>query len=94
MEYVVLWLALSAAVAVWASRWDRSGGRYLLFAMALSPLVAGVFLLAVGPEGKPCHRCGERLRLDAVICRFCGSPPPYIPPPWQMPPGGGAAGGQ
>jgi hypothetical protein len=67
------WLFFAAIVGVAAGRRDRSGAGYFLMSLLLSPLVAGVWLMAVGSGGMVCPRCRETVRHGAQACRFCGA---------------------
>ena len=50
MEVVLLiWLPLCIAVAILASRYNRSGFGWFLFSVVLSPLLGFAFVLACGP---------------------------------------------
>lgn len=86
MEMFVGWVLLSVAVAFWASKKGRGPGRWLLLALVLSPLLAGVFL-AVADDVSPgaeerryshlthvrCPDCRELVRKDARKCKHCGT---------------------
>src|SRR4030067_1157037 len=45
---IPVWIGLSIAIAVIASKKGRSGFGWFLFALFLSPLIAGLFLLIAG----------------------------------------------
>lgn len=45
---VIGWLAFSIAVGLLAQRYDRSAAGWLMISILFSPLVAGIFLLAIG----------------------------------------------
>lgn len=48
----VIWLAFSVIVSVAASKRNRSGAAWFILSLIFSPLLAGLFMLAVGvPAG-------------------------------------------
>lgn len=53
MEFVILWPLLAIIVGVAASSRGRSGIGWFLLSMLVSPLIAGLFLLAVGSNVAP-----------------------------------------
>lgn len=86
MELFLFWLALSVIVGVAASNRARSGFLWWLLALVISPILAGLLLLAVG-RGKSsatgeaaatpdthvrCPDCRELVRRDARRCKHCG----------------------
>jgi hypothetical protein len=48
--FLFFWLGFSIAVALLASRYNRSGFGWFLLSLLLSPLLALVFVLACGPR--------------------------------------------
>jgi len=50
MEILVFWVILSVLVAAWARGMGRSFIWWLILALVLSPLLAGVLLLLCGPS--------------------------------------------
>lgn len=84
MELVLFWLGLAVVVAVAANTRGRSGGGWFLLAIVISPLLAGLLVLALprlnapkpepmlsGSATKVCPECAERVQAAARICRFC-----------------------
>jgi len=71
MEVAVLWILFSFAVAALGDKYERNGFGWGLLALAVSPLIAGVFLLIAGHNGKKCPSCAETIKKDAISCRFC-----------------------
>ena len=50
MLFFAIWFFLCVAIGVGAEKRGRNGVGWFVFAFFLSPLIAGVFLLAVGPK--------------------------------------------
>lgn len=75
MEVFVLWLALSIAVAVHASKRGRSGFGWFLFSVILSPLIGFVFLMLVpkvGTASLPLDELGQPITPEThVRCPDC-----------------------
>jgi hypothetical protein len=71
MEIVFFWLAFAIAVAVWAAKWDRNGFGWAVLAIAISPLLAGIFLAIAGRKGKICPECAHHVPRAARICSHC-----------------------
>lgn len=83
---IFFWLGFSIAVAVAADNRGRSSIGWFFLALLISPLLAGLFLLAssnlknqppAGEDatidtGKACPRCAETVKTAAQVCRFCG----------------------
>jgi ABC-type transport system involved in cytochrome c biogenesis permease subunit len=57
--FLLAWLGLSGAVAAIASSRGRSAGGFFVLSIVISPLIAGIIAMAMGPAGKKCPRCGE-----------------------------------
>ncbi|HEX5998128.1 MAG TPA: hypothetical protein VFZ16_01825 [Hyphomicrobiaceae bacterium] len=49
MTFILLWLLLCVAVAIFANRYNRSAFGWFVFAFVLSPLVGFAFVAALGP---------------------------------------------
>lgn len=78
MEFILVWLILSVFVGVLASSYGRSGVGWFALSAALSPLLAGVGLLASGRKKadtgptKGCPECAETVAAAARACKHCG----------------------
>lgn len=85
MEIVIGWFILAGVVAIIAANYGRSGAGWFLLALFLSPILAGIILLAIGrvpqvdndaPSPSThvrCPDCRELVRMDARKCKHCGS---------------------
>jgi hypothetical protein len=50
---IIGWIIISVAVGIAAARrFDRNGGGWFLLALLISPLIAGILLVALGKLGK------------------------------------------
>jgi len=71
---LVIWLLLSGATSVYAARLSRARVGWFFVSLILSPLIAAVFLLALGRhEGRHCRYCAEPIREEAIRCPHCRS---------------------
>lgn len=86
MSIVIVWLFFAILVGVYASRRGRSGVGWFLLATIISPLLAFLLCLALGPlqtataPGMPspdthvrCPDCRELVLHDARVCKHCGA---------------------
>lgn len=86
MAFAVFWLGFAVVVGVYASRRGRSGLGWFLLAAVVSPLLAFLLCLALGPLPQPgstgqispdthvkCPDCRELVLADARICKHCGA---------------------
>lgn len=85
MELTIVWVIGAFIVAMLAGRRGRSGVLWFIIAVALSPLLAGLLVLAMGHVGRidadvpteathtRCAECRELVRRDAKKCRHCGA---------------------
>lgn len=89
MEIVLLWFGFALVVGVLAGKRGRSGIGWFLLACVISPLLAGLFVLALGNakspresgRTRPCPFCAEPIQAAAVKCKHCGSDLNALPMP-------------
>lgn len=81
MEIAIGWLFLAVVVGIIAANRGRSGFGWFLLSLAISPLIGGVLVLALGSpkadpasdgEHKKCPACAEWVKREAVKCKHCG----------------------
>lgn len=88
MELFIIWFVISIAIGVWAGNKGRTGFGWFLFALFLSPLVAGIFLAVSRDLSAPsvvangvapsyathvkCPDCAELVLREARVCKHCG----------------------
>jgi len=96
MEMLLLWIALSVAVGYfWRSK-GLSFGSGVFWSILLSAPVGFVIGLVKQPDPKQqeanqlasgvqrkCPFCAELIKIEAVVCRFCGRD---VPPPTPLTP--------
>jgi hypothetical protein len=86
MEYVFFWLAFAIIVGIAAKKRNRSGVGWFFLAVLISPLLAGLALVAVGRGTttlyamRKCPACAEYVQREARICKHCRSELPPMPP--------------
>jgi hypothetical protein len=85
MEIAIFWVGGMIIVGVLAKRRGRSWLLWAFIALFLSPLLAGLLVLALGYAGRidtdaptaathaRCPECKELVRRDAKKCRHCGA---------------------
>lgn len=82
MEFGLIWFGLALVVGIYAARRGRSGTGWFLLAVLVSPLIAGLLCLALGPKSTEtapspdthvkCPDCRELVLRDARKCKHCG----------------------
>lgn len=83
MEVVVGWILAAVVVGLIAGSRGRSGFGWFVLAVMISPLLAGILVLALGraatnegptPETHvKCPDCRELVLRDARKCKHCGA---------------------
>lgn len=77
--FFVVWFGTSYAASVFAERKGRGPGRWLLFALFLSPLLAFLVIhllpikIGKGSGFKRCSHCGNAVKSIARKCQYCYS---------------------
>ena len=71
MVLFLVWVFLGVLIGFWAQSWNRSFGQWTFVALVFSPLLAGILLVLYGKLGKKCPACGEVVKREAQVCRFC-----------------------
>jgi hypothetical protein len=83
MTFFIFWILLSILIGVFASSKKRNGVGWFFISFLISPLIAFIILLVIGPSPstlKKCPKCAEEVKAEAVVCRFCGYEFPQPPP--------------
>jgi hypothetical protein len=85
--FLLFWLGAAAVVAVGANTRGRDSTGWFLLAILISPLLAGLFLIALprGTRGqRKCPSCAEYIKTEATVCKHCGmAVPAPLPPQWS-----------
>ena len=76
MEILLLCAFLGLLPALIASKKGRNFGKWYLYG-ALLFIVALVHAILID-DRKPCHRCGEKIMSNALVCHYCNSEQPGI----------------
>jgi len=71
MEMGFAWLFFALLVGLLASSRGRSFLGWMLLAIVLSPLLAGLLVLVIGPARR-CPFCGGGVDKNVLVCRHCG----------------------
>lgn len=87
MAIVVIWLVLAVACGWWAAKRGRSWGAWLVMALLVSPIVAGMVLMVLparaGAEAEAlsqaerCRQCDPRGERAAGECTHCLMSAPF-----------------
>jgi hypothetical protein len=91
---VFFWIALSFVVGAFARSKGHSFFAGLLFALLLSPIIAGLVVAIRKPNTeelerralgggavRKCPACAELVKADAVKCKHCGADLPPVEKP-------------
>jgi hypothetical protein len=75
----LFWLGLAIVVGIAADTRRRNGIGWFFLAIVISPLLAGLLLLALprrstmaGAPVKKCPYCAQMIPLEALVCHLCG----------------------
>ena len=74
--WVILWIVFSVLTGIYASSKRRSGLGWFFLSLIISPLIAFIIVAVSGlPQGalKKCPKCAEEVKVEALVCRFCGA---------------------
>ena len=69
---IASWVIFAILVGVWAMTWGRNVLTWCLFALFLSPPIAGLCLFVAGRSDKRCPKCTKRSLRLAAECDYCG----------------------
>lgn len=85
MAIVVIWLVLAAACGWWAAKRGRSWVAWLVIALLVSPIIAGMVLVVlpvragaeVLSQAERCQQCDPREERAAGECTHCLMSAPF-----------------
>jgi hypothetical protein len=90
VNLLFVWLGLAIVVGIVAAHRGRNGAGWLLLAVVISPLIAGLLVLVLPDpvkereqqellkNSRKCPLCAELVRREAIVCKHCGRDlPPY-----------------
>jgi hypothetical protein len=88
---VILWIALSIGVGMWAGGRGRGPVVWTLISLALSPLLGFILVALIGKDEKKaeavaieggdvrkCPMCAELVKREAIKCKHCGAELPPL----------------
>ena len=77
---IYLFGMIGMLIADQAERKGKSWSTFFWLTMLVSPLITGLIIATISPEGgkivsgtKPCPKCAEPVKLQAILCKHCGS---------------------
>lgn len=71
---VISWFLASLITGLVAKHlFYRSFFAWFLISILISPIFSLILLILFGQNAKKCPNCGEMIRLDARVCRYCRS---------------------
>ena len=80
MEILFLWIGLAVAIGIFAANKGRNGFGWFLLAIIISPLVAGIIVIAISNLKTEksartgyieCWHCAEMVKAKAKVCPHC-----------------------
>lgn len=91
MEWVIGWFGFALVVGVLAGHRGRNGAGWFFLSLAISPLLAGVLLMALPKQEnlagglRKCPACAELVKSEAKVCRYCHRDLPPLPAAAEQP---------
>jgi len=98
LAFAFFWFIFAVIVGIAASaRRSRDGLAWFLLALIISPLLAGLLVLALPDlaeqrareDSRACPFCAEAVKQEAVVCKHCGrdlpAPAPIVRESWFAP---------